>query len=243
MDAFCNARMIEDAGMAMFMDVFDQFDGFRHCHKDDPRSKRKAVALSSDHHDWGDRWFTPEGSRRAVTADMKFEAESKTGNFFIETWSSMPSGDYEGKPGWYVTLKCDWIWYGFLKEKTLYQIDLRSLRRWLGVQESESIRRYSHKTQKKRAQRNLTEGACVPIADVRKNVGYIQYTLPSTPGKRGQVESHSPDGSLPTPPAFVDRCRTFNVAGNEVFIKTPISLQVENYYHTLPPEGTELWPA
>ena len=97
--------------------------------------------------------------------DLKTESEDKYGNLFLETWSNKK----RKTPGWFVPdvgVKADFVYYIFLKQKTLYILDLPKLRRW--AFEDRNIERYPEKMQMKYNQLNDTWGRCVKIADLIK---------------------------------------------------------------------------
>lgn len=102
---------------------------------------------------------------RIITIDWKVEEANKWGNFFLETWSNRKF-EYS-KPGWFLDLKAEQIWYYFLESDELYIIDNKSIWNWAFV--DGNIYNYQEKPQSKYLQKNLTFGRCVPIEDILKS--------------------------------------------------------------------------
>jgi hypothetical protein len=95
--------------------------------------------------------------------DLKTETEDKYGNLFLETWSNKK----RRTPGWFppeVGVKADFVYYIFLKQRTLYILDLPKLRKW--AFEDGNIEDYPEKMQNKYDQLNDTWGRCVKIKDL-----------------------------------------------------------------------------
>jgi len=94
--------------------------------------------------------------------ELKAELEDKYGRFFLETWSNL---DFDRRnTGWMIKSSCDYLWYHFIKEETLYSIDFRKLWRWAFIEHN--IYNYSIRPQNKYSQKNKTYGRCVPIQDI-----------------------------------------------------------------------------
>ncbi len=99
--------------------------------------------------------------------DIKTENEDKYGNFFLETWSNKK----RNTPGWFIPdrgVKADFVYYIFLKQKTLYVLDLPKVRKW--AFDGKNIERYPEKMQNKYDQLNDTWGRCVKINDLIRDL-------------------------------------------------------------------------
>lgn len=113
------------------------------------------------------------------TAEAKIEEEDKYNNFFLETWSNLPT-DFDNidrkNPGWLIKLKADILMYYFIKDKILYLIDFRKLCLWAFIPNAGKGRIYDFplKEQKKYNQKNKTWGHCVPIKTIEQEVGFIK---------------------------------------------------------------------
>ena len=105
------------------------------------------------------------------SVEIKAEQANKYNNFFLEAWSNKS----RKTKGWFYTLKrTDLLWYYFLRERCLYEIDFKKLRHWafgksMGVVRVES---YPEREQRLRCQLNDTWGWCVPIKQIQRVVGY-----------------------------------------------------------------------
>ena len=69
-----------------------------------------------------------------------------------------------------ITLRADLLLYHFIDDDELYMIKLPDLQEWAFV--DEKIYSYPEKCQKKREQLNDTWGRCVPIVDIKTQVGW-----------------------------------------------------------------------
>lgn len=118
---------------------------------------------------------------RLWTAEHKAE-ERSTGNFFLELFSNRCLDDRAAhaehgmRPGWMLTNRADLLLYHFMDRDELYVLDFFKLKRWAWGYRNGGIGniwRYERqvKMQEKHAQRNDTVGVCVPISDVRDEIG------------------------------------------------------------------------
>jgi hypothetical protein len=112
------------------------------------------------------------------TAEAKTEEENKYENFFLETWSNLPT-DFDNidrkNPGWMIKLMADILMYYFKKNKTLYLIDFRRLCLWAFIPNEKHkcrIHDFPLKEQTKYNQKNKTFGHCVPISIIEQEVGF-----------------------------------------------------------------------
>jgi hypothetical protein len=108
--------------------------------------------------------------------DIKTENEDKYGNLFLETWSNKK----RQTAGWFVPaeqggVKADFVYYIFLKQRTLYILDLPKVREWAFARKS--LERYPEKMQNKYDQLNDTWGRCVKISDLMKEKQCIMVEL------------------------------------------------------------------
>lgn len=109
------------------------------------------------------------------SVEIKAEAENRSGNFFLETWSNRNLRDRRShaergsNPGWMLKLKCDFLFYHFVEPDELYVIDFFKLKKW--AFEDGNIFNFEEKLQGKYTQRNDTWGRCVPITTVAQEVG------------------------------------------------------------------------
>jgi hypothetical protein len=99
--------------------------------------------------------------------DIKTENEDRYGNLFLETWSNKK----RGTPGWFMPaeeggVKADFVYYVFLKQRTLYILELGRLRNW--AFKGKNLDHYPEKMQNKYDQLNDTWGRCVKIEDLLK---------------------------------------------------------------------------
>jgi len=120
---------------------------------------------------------------RVWAIEVKTEAEKRTPNFFLETWSNLS----RFTPGWMITLQSDILWYYFQREHLLYSIPFAKLKQWAFIKRR--IYEYPEKRQNKWAQLNDTWGRCVPIEIIGNEVGFSVYQI-HTQNKQGSFENH-----------------------------------------------------
>lgn len=124
---------------------------------------------------------------RDMTAwGVEFKIEQKhTGNLFLETWSNLSRRN----PGWMVKLNTDILLYYFLDCGQLYSISFQRLAKWAfgdsaAYRQGERVKGRSpgriydfpERRQGKRDQLNDTWGRIVPVAVLKKEVGFQAYT-------------------------------------------------------------------
>ncbi len=110
-----------------------------------------------------------------VAVEFKVEESDDYGNFFLETWSNRQRFTL----GWMYKLRTDVLWYYFLASKELYSISFERLRKWAFHDDKGPGRVFAFnlKKQKKRDQMNDTWGHCVPIENIKNEVGFRYYSL------------------------------------------------------------------
>lgn len=103
--------------------------------------------------------------------EIKAEQSNKSGNLFLETWSNKSRLN----PGWLVKSRADYLLYYFVDSDELYRVSLPALQRWAFACDEnhrENISRYPEKKQSKYDQLNDTWGACVPLSEIGRHVGF-----------------------------------------------------------------------
>jgi hypothetical protein len=127
----------------------------------------------------GDAVFNcPKG--KIWAAEIKTEASSRHGKFFLETWSNKCFGRQTN--GWMRDLRTDILMYFFQDVRRLYSIPFCRLWEWAWVYQNERgwpgrIHDFPEKKQRKYQQQNETWGCCVPITVIAKEVGFRAYDL------------------------------------------------------------------
>jgi hypothetical protein len=120
----------------------------------------------------GDVLLTGKRDRRLWGLEIKAEAEKRTPNLFLESWSNR--GHHT--PGWLITLQTDLLLYYFLDTKEAFLVNFHHLWQWAFVDTGQNgyagrLWDFPEKPQAKYLQRNDTFGRCVPIAVLMAEVG------------------------------------------------------------------------
>lgn len=103
--------------------------------------------------------------------EIKAEQSNKSGNLFLETWSNKSRLN----PGWLVKSRADYLLYYFVDSDEFYRVSLPALQRWAFACDEnnrENISRYPIKKQSKYDQLNDTWGACVPLSEIGRHIGF-----------------------------------------------------------------------
>lgn len=98
--------------------------------------------------------------------ELKVE-QAYTGNLFLEAFSNAWPGRHE-RAGWLYTLRADYVTFVFLSNRTAFTTELPALREWFEASVPGNPQ-YEPKFPR-RAQRNLTVGYPVSIADLWQRV-------------------------------------------------------------------------
>lgn len=124
-------------------------------------------------------------SETLYSIEVKTERENKTGNFFLETWSNKNLRNRSSHAqlgstlGWMLTLRADLLFYYFLENDDVYIINFLNLKRWAFGNNEHQGKIYSHPEKQTTCdQLNDTWGRCVPISEIRKEVGFRHIHLP-----------------------------------------------------------------
>jgi hypothetical protein len=137
----------------------------------------------------GDLIFN-NSNNRLYTVELKADDTDRR-NVFIETWSNRNLDDVRNrdvgrKPGWFLTLSADLLFYHFVKQDRLVTFNLPALQRWGFCQESRNwsepndqnertrlngrIFDFRETRQKQWDQKNDTWGRPVPVATLIREV-------------------------------------------------------------------------
>jgi hypothetical protein len=120
--------------------------------------------------------------------EVKAEKSDVHGRLFLETWSNRKRWTV----GWMFKSWCDWLWYFFVDECALYEVEMQKLRQWaFGCnQDPGLLYRFPEREQKRYDQMNDTWGRCVPIAELSK--GVESFTGPIHLAVTHQTEDRPP---------------------------------------------------
>ena len=114
-----------------------------------------------------------QGDMRSI--ELKTE-EYSSKNLFLETWSNrnldsrQQHADRGSTPGWFLTQRADLLLYQFLENDHLYVFDFFKLKQWAFV--NRRLFDFKEVPQSKRVQKNDTWGRLVPLAILKREVGY-----------------------------------------------------------------------
>lgn len=129
--------------------------------------------------------------------EIKAEQSNKSGNLFLETWSNKSRLN----PGWLVKSRADYLLYYFVDTDELYRIGLPALQRWAFACDENhrpNISRYPEKKQSKYDQINDTWGACVPLSEIGRHVGF-RLSRPKMDDDYFGVDFNWPEPDEPRP--------------------------------------------
>lgn len=166
MNAFKDASKVEKRSMDILMPMLEpRYDG-RLVLTNKGRLSREVQEKYGD-------IFVQHATHGLQSIEVKAEEQNEYGNFYIEEWSNRKWFNR----GWLDKLDCDLLLYHFLREDDLYVLNFANLKRWayqpFGERGRSRIESFRCAQQAKRTQLNDTWGACVPIAVLEKEVGFI----------------------------------------------------------------------